>query len=179
VPTVWDWWAKVIAELDAPASRSEWIASRTAAFVAVVKSVEDRLAGKDDATFDARYYRDARGAMPVLAYIKQQQTPVSASIRRRIEFLNKLTVDRPFLAYPHGDALQGRYGDGFFELRIKAGVHHRILYRPYGRTAVLLHVFPKKGDDVPESDKLIAYNRWTDLTDRLDTLPDPIGDAAP
>lgn len=180
LPTIWDWFTLCVGDLADPEDRKAWVSARTVAFIAKVEAIEKRLDGDVEVPFEARYYRDHRGEMPVKVYVDNlNDTPVAARIGRRIEFLNKLTPDRPYLAYPHGDALSGRHGAGFFELRVDTGVQHRILYRPYGRQCILLHAFSKKDRELPEADKLIAYNNWNDMLARIDTLPEPIGDSAP
>jgi len=180
VPTIWDWFTLCVGDLADSDGRTAWVSARIAAFIGAVQAIESRLDGTEVVPFEARYYRDHRSEMPVVTYIDSlNDVPVAARIRRRIEFLNKLTPDKPYLARPQGAPLDGPHGDGFFELRVDTGVQHRIIYRPYGRQCILLHAFAKKGDDVPEADKLIASNRWQDMLDRLDQLPDPIGDSAP
>lgn len=180
IPTIWDWFTLCLGDLADPEDRSAWVSARTVAFTATIETIERRLDGNEVVPFEARYYRDHRDEMPVVSYLDGlNDVPVAARIRRRIEFLNKLTPDKPYLARPHGAPLDGPRGDGFFELRVNTGVQHRIIYRPYGRQCILLHALAKKGDEVPEADKLIAFNRWQDLLDRLDQRPDPIGDSAP
>jgi hypothetical protein len=179
VTDIWSWVARCQSDLALGSERGLWLVSRVQMVTTVTDATRARVARGERFPFSARYYADARGLMPVQDYVNAQGSGPTQLIKRRINMLNDLPRERPFLAYPHGDALDGPNGDGFYELRVPLAVQHRILYRPYGQIFVLLHAFPKDERKIPESDKRIAKNRWDDFVARLGTIPDPLGDLAP
>jgi putative component of toxin-antitoxin plasmid stabilization module len=176
---IWSWVALCQGDLALGSERGLWLVSRVQVVMTFTAATRARIERGERFPFSACYYADRRGLMPVRDYVNVQGSGPTQLIKKRIKLLNQLTRERPFLAYPHGDALDGPNGDGFFELRVPLANQHRILYRPHGQIFVLLHAFQKDERKVPESDKKIASGRWDDFVARLGTIPDPLGDPAP
>jgi len=176
---IWSWVARCQSDLALGSERGPWLVSRVEVVTFFTASTRARIERGERFPFSARYYADGRGLMSVQDYLNKQANGERQLIKKRIDLLNRLTRERPFLAYPHGDALDGPNGEGFYELRVPLANQHRILYRPYGQIFVLLHAFQKDERKVPESDKKIAKGRWDDFVTRLGTVPDPLGDPAP
>lgn len=176
---IWSWVARCQGDLALGSERGLWLVSRVQMVTTFTEATLARIARGERFPFRARYYADGRGLQPVRDYVTEQGSGTTQLIKKRINLLNQLTRERPFLAYPHGDALDGPSGEGFYELRVPLANQHRILYRPYGQVFVLLHAFQKDERKVPESDKKLANGRWDDFVARLGTIPDPLGDLAP
>jgi len=128
----------------------------------------------------AKFYRAADGTEPVDEFIGKQKPAVQLAIDRQIDRINALDEEHPHLAFPHSSQVEGELR----ELRCHYGrVLYRILYRRSMQFVVLLHVFEKHDDVVPEGDKLIARGRWADFRRRMlakpRTRPSPIGRKAP
>lgn len=179
-PTIWDWHGLCLGWGTSTSPQQERIDERAGPAFTAIAAVRERAARGDTFPFEAHYYCVSETNIPVADYLDELREQSHADkIKKRIAMLNSLTRDRPFLARPSGAALDGKYGDGFYELRVEIDVQHRIIYRPYGQVFVLLHAFPKSGDKVPETDKKTAFMRWKDMLDRINTEPDPIGKRAP
>ncbi|HEY9086120.1 MAG TPA: type II toxin-antitoxin system RelE/ParE family toxin [Candidatus Tyrphobacter sp.] len=130
--------------------------------------------------FAARYYRAPDGAEPVNDFIEKQKAAVQLAIDRKIELLNMLDEKHPHLAFPHSSQVEGEMR----ELRCHYGrTLYRILYRRRGTVHVLLHVFEKRSDTIPEADKKIARERWRDFEKRMSVsarkAANPLGKRAP
>lgn len=128
----------------------------------------------------AKFYRRPDGTQPVDEYIEQQQPATQLALDRQIERVNLLDESNPHLAFPHSSQIEGELR----ELRCHYGRRlYRILYRRSEQFIVLLHIFDKHDDQVPEEDKQIARERWADFRSRLAatprTRPSPIGKKAP
>lgn len=176
--TTWDWFARCQQGDAVFGTQAVWLDADLGPFLQRLGDLE-KEAARGPVPFGARYYQDGRQRQPVLEYIAElRDATKAAACVRAIRKLNALTDAKPYLSFPQGAPLAGT-GDGFFELRIHVGEHHRIIYRPLGKALVLLHGFKKEGWEVPEDDKVVASNRWNDLVDRLGTEPDPIGGSAP
>ena len=86
----------------------------------------------------------------------------------------------PHLAFPYSSQLEGELR----ELRAHYGnTLFRILYRRSEQFIVLLHIFEKHSGPVPESEKQLARQRWSDFRKRMGAKPRkqpaPIGKKAP
>jgi phage-related protein len=128
----------------------------------------------------AKFYRKADGTQPVDDYIEQQPSAVQLALDRQIERINMLDESNPHLAFPHSSQIEGELR----ELRCHFGRKlYRILYRRSAQFVVLLHIFEKHSGLVPEEDKKIARERWTDFQRRLNATPrkppSPVGRKAP
>jgi phage-related protein len=176
---VWSWNARCVADLTTAESRRSWVDARVVDLSAATAAVRARIAHGDTFPFQAHYYADGRGQLPVEIYIDGLSSGQPQLIRKRIALLNKLTRQKPYLAHPHGAPLEGRDGAGFYELRITLAVQHRIIYRPHGELFILLHALLHDQWKIPPADKAIANGRWQDFLSRLGTVPDPLGAPAP
>ena len=128
----------------------------------------------------AKFYRESDGSEPVAAFILGLAPEARAVINNQIGRLNLLTDDSPHLPHPHSSQVEGELR----ELRCHYGATlYRVLYRRSGQFIVLLHIFTKRTAKIPEAEKKIARDRWTDFKYRIDaeprTPPRPIGHDAP
>ena len=103
------------------------------------------------------YYVDARGRIPVLEELRKLTDEEQKKILAYISFLQERGEE---LRRPMADYV----GDKLYELRPKA---HRALYffmlKDY---AVIVHLFRKKTDRLPDAAKRIALNRMQDFLQR-------------
>ncbi|MHB8177210.1 MAG: type II toxin-antitoxin system RelE/ParE family toxin [Vulcanimicrobiaceae bacterium] len=82
--------------------------------------------------------------------------------------MNALDEEHPHLAFPHSSQIEGELR----ELRCHYGrTLYRILYRRSVQFIVLLHIFEKHDEAVPEVDKEIARERWADFQKRMAAKP--------
>jgi phage-related protein len=128
----------------------------------------------------AKFYRKPDGTQPVDEYIERQPPAAKLALDRQIERINMLDESNPHLAFPHSSQIEGELR----ELRCHYGRKlYRILYRRSEQFVVLLHIFEKHDAQVPEVDKQIARERWSDFRGRLAATrrqpPSPIGRKAP
>jgi hypothetical protein len=106
------------------------------------------------------------------------------SIDWMIDLLNDRTDEAPDLGFPYSSAVKGADYRAFRELRAHGGAtRYWIIYRRSERLFILLHIAPHKGDEIPESVKKIALDRWDDFKGRMDAAlrkpPRAIGSDAP
>ena len=103
------------------------------------------------------YYVDARGRNPVLEDLQKLTDEEQKKIFAYISFLQERGEE---LRRPMADYV----GDKLYELRPKA---HRALYffmlKDY---AVIVHLFRKKTDRLPDTEKRVALNRMQDFLQR-------------
>jgi phage-related protein len=128
----------------------------------------------------AKFYRDRTGAQPVDEYIAVLPPAHRLALDRQIERLNALDEAHPHLCHPYSSQIEGELR----ELRCHYGsALYRILYCRSEQFVVLLHIFRKNTGRVPDADKRIANDRWSDFRDRMNafrrTLPSPVGRKAP
>jgi phage-related protein len=128
----------------------------------------------------AKVYRATDGSEPVNDFIDNEKSAVKLALDRQIDRINSLDEGCPHLAYPHSSQIEGELR----ELRCHYGkALYRILYRRSAQLVILLHIFAKHDDAVPEEDKKIARQRWADFKKRIDAKPrkspSPIGKKAP
>ena len=103
------------------------------------------------------YYPDARGQMPVLAFLRGLDQPDQ---QKALAYISYLTEQGEHLHRPIADYL----GDKIYELRPK---QIRVLYTFVGKQyAVILHAFRKKTGPVPPSEKRLAQTRLADFVQR-------------
>ena len=128
----------------------------------------------------AKFYRAADGSQPVNEFITKQKVAVQLAIDRQIDRINLLDEANPHLAFPYSSQIEGELR----ELRAHYGNRlFRILYRRSEQFIVLLHIFEKHDGQVPEAEKQVARQRWSDFRKRMDAKPrkqpTPIGKKAP
>lgn len=128
----------------------------------------------------AVFYRAPDGSEPVDDFIASLEVRVQVAIDNKIDRLNQLSSANPHLPFPHSSQVEGELR----ELRCHYGrAQYRILYRRSRNLFVLLHMFRKDTDRIPETDKAIARARWGDFKARMDaqprTPPRPAGSDAP
>ncbi len=103
------------------------------------------------------YYVDEKGRSPVLEDIRAL-TPKEQ--QKFFAYISLLEEQGEELRRPIADYV----GDKLYELRPKA---HRVLYFFLLRDhAVIVHVFRKRTDRLPEAEKRIALNRMVDFLQR-------------
>ena len=82
--------------------------------------------------------------------------------------IERIALFGPHLPFPHSSQVEGELR----ELRCHYGnTLFRILYRRSDNLFVLLHAFEKRTGTIPEADKQIAHERWTDFKWRMDEAP--------
>jgi phage-related protein len=128
----------------------------------------------------AVYYRAPDGCEPVHDYIDGLPVRCQVLLDNQIDLLNRLTTNDPPLAFPHSSQVRGELR----ELRCHCGRElYRVLYRRSLKLFLLLHVFRKNSDAIPEEEITIAEGRWNDFRARMDaeprTPPRPGGHDAP
>jgi phage-related protein len=124
----------------------------------------------------ARFYRDSTGEQPADDFIRRLPHHHQFALYRMIERIDFLDERNPHLAYPYSSQIEGELR----ELRCHYGsTHYRVLYRRSEQFVILLHAFRKTTAAVPEADKQLARERWTDFKRRMNevprTVPGPIG----
>lgn len=122
--------------------------------------------------FQAVYYRDPHGNMPVSDAIDTLAPACQESVDWTISLLNDLHEGRPHLPFPYSSALKGVPFRAFRELRCECGRrHHRVIFRRSRQLLVLLHIVLNKAAEIPEADMYIALDRWNDFIRRMDEIP--------
>ncbi len=103
------------------------------------------------------YYADSRGRYPVLEELEE----LTSDERKKIlAYITLLEEEGEMLRRPIADYV----GDKLYELRPKA---HRVLYFFYLREyVVILHLFRKKTEALPERQRQIALGRMRDIIQR-------------
>ena len=118
--------------------------------------------------FQAVYYRDAKGREPVDEFLDKLPVKWQPALDNQIDRLNTRHAGEPHLPFPHSSQIEGELR----ELRCHYGnSHYRILYRRSDDFFILLHMFPKTTDQVPESEKQLARDRWDDFKERMNAKP--------
>lgn len=116
----------------------------------------------------AVYYRDRRGAQPVIAFIERLPLKHRVAVDVAIDRLNGLPPSEPPLPFPATSQVDGELR----ELRCHYGpVLYRVLYRRSGNLFVLLHALRKNSAKIPTADIATAQARWQDFKARMDTKP--------
>lgn len=88
-------------------------------------------------------------------------------IDNQIDRLNTLTPTSPHLPFPHSSQIRGELR----ELRCHYGPElYRVLYRRSRNLVVLLHMFRKESDKIPEREIRVAEERWADFRARMDSV---------
>jgi phage-related protein len=114
----------------------------------------------------AVYYRDPDGTQPVNKFIEHLSSERQVAIDNQVDRLNDLTDTNPPLPFPHSSQVEGELR----ELRCHYGRElYRVLYRRSRNLFVLLHIFRKDTEQIPEHDKQIAIDRWADFQIRMGT----------
>jgi phage-related protein len=107
------------------------------------------------------HYRDHSGKDPIDGFLRDLRKGAGpkapAKILRQINLLADLGFSAP------DDLVRKAPGD-LWELRatFQRNPYRILFYNPMGRTLVLLHVFHKKEQNIPESDILKAVRRMVD-----------------
>jgi phage-related protein len=109
--------------------------------------------------FNIAYYTDATGESPVAKSIMALSARQQVKVFFHIDYLAEYgyRARRPFADYLGS-------GMGLYELR---PAPCRVLYYYYsGQTIVLLHLFEKRSQAIPESEIRIALKRKQDFSER-------------
>ena len=133
------------------------------------KPIDSLIMSKRIRNFQAVFYRDTDGSVPVEDFISVlKPSRKRAVLRNQIGLLNKLNNAMPHLAFPHSSQIEGE----FRELRCHYGRDlYRIIYRRSEQLIVLLHVIEKRTRQIPTQDKQLARKRWADFKRRMDEHP--------
>lgn len=120
----------------------------------------------------AVYYRDRSGQEPVNAFLDDlvaRNPRAAAKIDDYVEeYLNGNDPSAPPPEHPVSSQVDGELR----ELRIRfAKTRYRILYRRSGQLIVLLHIFEKDTDKLPDRDRELAISRYADFKARMDATP--------
>jgi phage-related protein len=119
-------------------------------------------------SFQAVYYRDANGKEPVAVLIASLPAKGRAALKNQMGRLNLLSDEHPHLPFPHSSHIRG----DIRELRCHWGRQHfRILYARSDRLVVLLNAFRKASSRIPDSEILLAEERWNDFRVRMNAEP--------
>ncbi len=103
------------------------------------------------------YYVDAQGRSPVL---EDLQVLTRQEQQKIVAYISLLEEQGEELRRPIADYV----GDKLYELRPKA---HRVLYFFLLKdSAVIVHLFRKRTDHLPEAEKRIALSRMRDFLER-------------
>lgn len=102
--------------------------------------------------FDVLYFVNEKGDAPVRDYVKKLPDPDRATAYAYLKHLSDVgyKIRRPF-----GDYMGGK--TGLYELR--PGRHRIIYFFLVKNKIILLHVFLKKTDAIPEKDIDVALSR--------------------
>lgn len=116
----------------------------------------------------AVFYRDAKGAEPVDAFLEDLLTThplAAAKIDAAIEeHLNGRRADAPPPEFPISSQIEGELR----ELRVRFGrTRYRLLYQRSDNLIVLLHLFEKNTGAVPARDVEKAKKRMADFQARM------------
>ncbi len=113
-------------------------------------------------------YRDARGIEPVSDFIDGLPPAAQATLTVQVDRLNMLRDSDPPLPFPHSSQVEGELR----ELRCHHGRRlFRVLYRRSESLFIILHAFEKTTGAIPETDKMLARERWDDFRRRMEQRP--------
>ena len=115
-----------------------------------------------DVKWEAEYYQDSQGNIPVQDFIRWQSDKVKAKILKFIDLLEDLNLS---LGQPYVEKLAD---SDVWELKIRhSSNYYRILYfATSGHRFILLHAFLKKTDITPKNEIKIAEVRMLDYKAR-------------
>jgi len=106
------------------------------------------------------FYETPAGRRPVAEYIDALGGREAAAVRRGLRLLGEFGSR---LGMPHVRPLERK----LWELRVRAGWEHRVLYfAASGRRLILLHAFTKKTQEAPRGEIAIAIGRMGDFQAR-------------
>jgi phage-related protein len=109
---------------------------------------------------EVRAYRDAKGSVPVQAWLDGLESREPKVYAKCLARILELAESGYQMRRPHADFLR----DGIYELRASfSGVHYRILYFYYGKDAVALSHGITKEREVPATDIDLAINRMKEV----------------
>ena len=110
--------------------------------------------------FTIEYYKDSSGKRPVEEFLLELQTSNNPLAEQSFKGLEKLR-NRAY----HKEPLSKHLEAGLWELRIRAGTDIlRIIYTfSKGRVIILLHVFIKKQQKIPQRELKMARKRLKEL----------------
>lgn len=103
-------------------------------------------------------YETSSGEKIVDEFIKKQQPAAKAKIAHTVKLLRQYGNR---LGLPQSKALR----DGLYELRIKGKQEIRIFYCfTFGKNIILLHIFKKQTQQIPQKELNTAMQRMKNLT---------------
>ncbi len=101
---------------------------------------------------NVKTFETKSGQQPVDDFIKAQDQSTISKIAFRIDLLERFGSR---LGMPYAKKITGH----LYELRIKGKVEVRIIYGFKNNEAILLHIFKKKQDKIPQKEIEIAEKR--------------------
>lgn len=125
----------------------------------------------------AKYYRLPDGTEPVRSVIDDLPLLDQVLLENGIDRINVLcTMRSPHLPFPISSQIEGELRELRCQVRAKT---FRVLYRRSEHMVILLHIFEKKTQKVPEAEKAVARERWANFRARMNAeprlRPSPIG----
>ena len=101
-------------------------------------------------------FESKSGQKPIDDYIKRQDQSTISKIVFRIDLLGRFG---PRLGMPYAKKITSE----LYELRIRGKVETRIIYGFKDDEAILLHIFKKKQDKIPQKEVELATRRFTNI----------------
>lgn len=102
--------------------------------------------------FKVYFFQTARGTYPVKEFMDEQDEATYTKILRSIKLVRE---HGPFLKPPYAKKIQ----QNLYELRIQGKESIRIFYTKTSSGYILLHVFKKKSQKLPEKEIKVAVDR--------------------
>lgn len=103
------------------------------------------------------FYKTKRGDYPIKKFMDDQNESTYSKILRSIELIKK---HGPFLKPPYAKKIQ----QNLYELRIQGKEAIRIFYTKTEYTYILLHVFKKKSQKIPDRELKTAVDRLKEIS---------------
>jgi phage-related protein len=117
----------------------------------------------------AVYYRDKAGQEPVNSFLNELATTNPAAAAKIDDFVGTYLNGKDQSAPPPEHPISSQVEGELRELRVRFGkTRYRLLYRRSGQLVVLLHLFEKNTDKLPDRDRVLASNRFADFKTRMD-----------
>jgi phage-related protein len=117
----------------------------------------------------AVYYRDRAGREPVNAFLNELATANPAAAAKIDDFVETYLNGKDPSAPPPEHPISSQVEGEMRELRVRFGkTRYRILYRRSGQLVILLHVFEKNTEKLPDRDRVLASKRFADFKTRMD-----------
>ncbi len=124
------------------------------------------------ASTQAVYYRDRSGHEPVNAFLDELAARNPRAAAKIDDYVEEYLNGRDSSAPPPEHPISSQVDGELRELRIRfAKTRYRLLYRRSDQLIVLLHIFEKDTDKLPDRDRELAAGRFADFKSRMDSRP--------